>query len=196
MNSKELKFLQLFEKLSKTEVFTDDAARNKLMKQFMDLDFSMAATVWDYLATVYEDKILKDEKISKILGQEFFKMFFEQSETKCAKLLTDEGAVRRAVYQYCSGASGDKPTGIVVELLLGAKVDKAEEFFKCLVKNEKIYYGKTVKSILERLFIELLKKNHQKLVLNKKVAAMLLTYIGKIKSEEKAMLEQRIKEIK
>jgi len=178
------------------EIFSDDGGRTKLIKQFMDLDYAMASNVWDYLATVYEDKMTRDEKISKVLGGEFFKLFFERAELKCIKLLIDESAIRRAVYQYCGHASENKQTGIVIELLVGAKVLKAEEIFKCLVKNEKIHYGKTLRTILEKMFISLLKKNPQKLILNKKVAELLLTYIRKIKTEEKAMLEQRIKEIK
>ena len=75
------------------------------------------------------------------------------------------------------------------------KTAPAEEFFKCLVKNERIAYGPFMKTLLERVFIELMKKNPaKKMEMPRKLGTLLLAYIAKIKTDEKAMLEQRVRE--
>lgn len=46
------------------------------------------------------------------------------------------------------------------------------------------------------MFIEILKKSaDKKIVMNKKMQALLLSHIAKIKTEEKALLQQRLREI-
>ena len=78
---------------------------------------------------------------------------------------------------------------------MGNKTDVAEEYFKCLVKNERIAYGPFMKEVLERLFIEILKKNPAKRVeMSRKLSSLMTTYIGKIKTDERSMLAQRVKE--
>ena len=52
-----------------------------------------------------------------------------------------------------------------------------------------------MKELLERVFIEILKKNpSKKLEMSRKLATLLLSYVSKIKTDERAMLEQRIRE--
>ena len=52
-----------------------------------------------------------------------------------------------------------------------------------------------MKRVLEQVFVELLKKNPAKIEMSKKLSTLLLTYIRNIKTDERAMLEQRIREI-
>ena len=82
-----------------------------------------------------------------------------------------------------------------MDLLSNNKTDPAEDIFKCVVKNERIAYGPFMKELLERVFIEILKKNpSKKLEMSRKLATLLLSYVSKIKTDERAMLEQRIRE--
>ena len=53
-----------------------------------------------------------------------------------------------------------------------------------------------MKTLVEKLFVEILKKNNNtRIAVPKKVSALLLSHIAKIKTDERALLEQRLKEI-
>ena len=196
MNAKELKFLELFDAFVRIDIAADKMALTKSIRQFMDLDYQMAVNVWEYLAATKEDKLGKDEKLAEIIGFELFNQFYARAAVKCVKAICDVATVRRAVYQYSKNAGAENALAILVDLLVANKVNSGEEILKCLLKNERIQYGQVLKRMLERVFIELLKKNPAKIEMNRKLAEMLLTYIRKIKTDERAMLEQRIKEIR
>ena len=194
MNAKELKFLELFEQFVRIDIAADKLALGKFMTKFMNLDYQMAINVWEYLATVRESKLASDEKLADILGFELFNQFYTVAAVKCAKAIAEVGAIRRAVYQYTKRAGEENALTILVESSVTNKLDATEEMLKCLVKNPRIHYGQTLKRALERINVELLKKNAGKATLPKKLADLFLVYVGKIKTDEKAMLVQRIKE--
>ena len=196
MNAKEIKFLELFEEFSKIDINLDKIAIGKMLKKFMDLDLNLAVNVWEFLASSKEAKLASDEKLAELVGFEFLNLFFVKNNARTIKAIVDIASVRRAVYQYSKNAGSEKALVILVDFLASNKIAQAEEVLKVLVKNTRIHYGKTLKTVLEKVFIELLKKNPAKIEMNKKLAELSLTYIAKIKTEEKAMLEQRIKEIR
>ena len=195
MNSKQLKYLTLFEEMSKSDVGSEATAQ-KYVTAFINLDFSLALDVWDYVCTTRESQMAKNEAIAATWGANALKKFYTQNSQKTLKTLCDNAVVRRAVYQYCAAATENEAFTILTDLLLSNKLVPAEEILKCLVKNERIEYGPFMKNLLERLFIEILKKSaSKKIEMSRKLAALMLTYVGKIKTDEKAMLTQRIKEI-
>ena len=195
MNSKQLKYLTLFEEMSKADV-KNEATAKKYISDFINLDFTLALDVWDYVCSTRENLFVKDENISAVWGVNALKTFYAQNSQKTVKALCDNAVIRRVVYQYCTGATQNEAFGILTDLLLSGKLAPAEEIFKCLVKNERIEYGPFMKNLLERLFIEILKKSSSKKIeMPRKLASLMLTYVGKIKTDEKAMLTQRIKEI-
>ena len=194
MNAKELKFLELFENLVKIDLVTDKLTLNKLLKNLIDFDFSMAINAWEYFANAKENRLIKEEKFAEVVGFEILNFYHTKQSTKTAKAVAETPGVRRAVYQYSKHAGEEKALAILVDLLVANKVAIADEILKVLVKNTRIHFGQTLKRILERVFIELLKKNPNKIEMHKKLAELFLVYIKKVKTEEKAMLEQRIKE--
>jgi len=194
MNAKDLKFLELFEEFVKLDFTGDKTGLVKSMRGFMDLDYMLAVDVWDYAISTREGKLASDERFCEIAGFELLNQFYVRAAAKCAKAASETPAIRRAVYQYSKRAGEENALLILIELLVAGKVSPAEEIFKCLQKNERIHYGKTMETILKRVFIELLKKNPAKIIVSKKLAELLLTYVRKIKTDERAMLEQRIKE--
>jgi len=194
MNAKELKFLELFEELVKIDIAADKLALNKTLKKLMDFDYAMAVNAWEFFAAAKEERLGADEKFAEVVGFEILNFFHTRAGQKCAKAVADSAGIRRAVYQYSSRAGEEKALAILVDLLAANKVLIADELLKALSKNTRIHFGQTMKRILERVFIELLKKNPSKIEMNKKLAELFLTYIKKIKTEEKAMLEQRVKE--
>lgn len=195
MNAKDLKFLQLFEGFVKTDFLADKNLLTKSVKSFLDLDYLLAINMWDYLASAREIEMSKDTNVANLIGDTIFKAFYDRASTKCVKAITDTPSISRAVYQYSSTAGlGDSFT-ILTELLVAGKIDYSEDILKNLVKNDKISFGETMKRVLEKVFIELLKKNPAKIEMSKKLSTLVLTYVKKIKSDERAMLEQRIREI-
>lgn len=194
MNPKQLKYLSLFEQMSQSDPLSDTAIK-KFMPAFLNLDYALAAEAWDYLCTTREDKLAADPKAALALGGNVFDMFYKKAAQKAVKTLADLPAVRRAVYQYSPTASENTAFNVMIDLLNSNKTDAAEEIFKCLVKNENIKYGAFMKALLERLFIEILKKNpSKKIEMSRKLSTLLLAYVAKIKTDERAMLEQRIRE--
>ena len=194
MNPKQLKYLTLFEQMGKNEPVSEESVK-KYFPAFINLDYALAVDVWDYLSTTREAEISAKPEQAKLLGDSALDLFYKKVAQKAVKAIADLPAVRRAVYQYSPAAGSGTAFGILVDLLSANKTDQAEEIFKCLIKNERIQYGPVLKSVLERLFIEILKKNpSKKLEMSRKLATLLLSYVSKIKTDERAMLEQRIRE--
>ncbi len=195
MNAKTLKYMQLFENFVKTDFLIDKKTLQKSMKGFLDLDYALAVEVWDYLVTTRESQLINDKKLASVLGELMFGVFYERAATKCVKAVCDAPSIRRAVYQHSPEAGKNDNFNVLVDLLAGGKTDAADEILKCLIKNERIRFGETMKRVLEQLFVELLKKNPAKIEMSKKLSTLMLAYIKKIKTDERPMLEQRIREI-
>ncbi|MCL2256569.1 MAG: hypothetical protein FWC11_06985 [Firmicutes bacterium] len=194
MDTKKFKFLQTFESFIQVDFFSDKNILTKHMKSFLSLDYSQAIDVWVYLITTRENDLLKNTRIATMLGDDMFNLFFSNNSQKCLKALSDEIMLKKAVYQYCANSLTGENFKLLVNLIVSTKLEFADEILKCVIKNEKIKYGEAMKKLLEAIFIELLKKNPQKIILNKKQTELLLGYVKKIKTDERAMLEQRIKE--
>jgi len=195
MNPKDLRFYELFEAFFKTDFTADRLGLQKSFKRFLDLDYQIAVDVWDYLCTTRENELTKDERLANILGFDLLNVFYTRAGQKCVKAINTIPTIRRAVYQYTKHGATETAQNILVELLVANKIIPAEELLRCLHKNTRIHYGKTIQQILERVFIELLKKNPAKIEMPRKLSDLFLSFIRRIKTDEKAMLEQRIKEI-
>ena len=195
LNAKGLKFLELFEGFLKIDIENDKITYAKAVRTLLDFDYAAAVDVWDYLANTREPQFVKNEKLAETVGFDMFNQFYARASSKCMKAVGESPAIRRAVYQYSKNACTENSLTALAELLTSGKLTAAEELIKCLIKNEKTHYGKTLKNVVERVFIELLKKNPAKIQMSKNLAELLLTYIHKIKTDERALLEQRIKEI-
>lgn len=194
MTPKQLKFLSLFEAMSKADSLAE-ANVKKHLTSFINHDYALALDVWDYLASTREQTLASDKEAAQTIGAAALDLFYKKAAQKTVKAISDLPAVRRAVYQYSPSAGTGTAFNILVDLLSANKTDAADDILKCLVKNERIKYGPTLKTALERLFIEILKKNpSKKLEMPRKLSQLLLAYVAKIKTDERAMLEQRIRE--
>lgn len=194
MNAKELKYTSILESTFKEDFLTEPVAK-KSFTSLLNLDFAFAQNFWEYVCTSYESKLNASEEVAVLYGEKIFNSFYSKGAPKTVKAIADIPAIRRAVYTYSPCADRGNAFGILVELLVANKTAPADDIFKCLIKNERIKYGPFMKELLERLFIELLKKSAtKKLELSRKLGTLLLTYVSKIKTDERAMLEQRIRE--
>lgn len=196
MNAAQLKFLQMFAEFARVDV-ADTAAMEKQIKLFLNQDYTRAVDLWDYVIATYEDS-LNDAKTATFWGEKVYKLFAAKSSQKAQKLLIDDAYVRRAVYQYGPHIADGDFFALLVDLCVMNKTAQAEEILKCVVKNtnSKVTYGAFMKALVERVFIEILKRSSSKRVeMSRKLSTLLLSYIGKIKTDEKPMLTQRIKEL-
>ncbi|MCI8458995.1 MAG: hypothetical protein HFE46_04955 [Clostridia bacterium] len=194
MNAKQLKYLSVFENMAKADIASEQTVK-KYFPSLLNLDYAFALDTWEYICTDREDKLIKNAELGLLFGGTVFELFYKKAAAKTVKALSDLPVLRRAVFQYCSAADKNAAFSVMVDLLSNVKTAPAEEFFKCLVKNERIAYGPFMKTLLERVFIELMKKNPaKKMEMPRKLGTLLLAYIAKIKTDEKAMLEQRVRE--
>lgn len=196
MNAKNLKFMQLFENLVSVDYTANKEHTLKSIKKLMDLDYLLAVDVWDYIATVKEDTIIKDNAFNVIATEDILKVMYNQASTKCIKAINDTASIRKIIYQYSSKAVDGYAYECLATLMVGNKLVQAEEILKFLVKNEQCQkqFGAMLKKLLEHIFVELLKKNPSKIDMPKKLCTLLLTYVNKVKTDEKALLIQRINE--
>lgn len=196
MNAKNLKYMQLFESLVGTDYTANKDHTVKSMKKFMELDYALAIEVWDYITTTKEALILKDDNFNAIACTDILKVMYDKASTKCIKAVTDTISIRKAVYQYSISAVSGYAFDMLANLVVANKLTQAEEILRMLSKNEKCQkqFGAMMKKLLEHIFVELLKKNPSKIDMPKKLCTLLLSYVRKIKTDEKALLEQRIKE--
>lgn len=198
MNAKQLKFLKQFASLSRVDAVTDAKGLQSNMKAFLDLDFALALDVWEYLTIDKEGTLADDADIAEIFADKLYSMFAAKNQQRTLKAINDLPSVRRAIFQYSPNAHDGDFFSFAVDLTVAGKVKECDEIFKCVIKNEAmpIGFGQYMKNLTERAFIEILKKNPEKRVeMSKKMTTLLLGYIGKIKTEERPLLEQRIREI-
>ena len=170
----------------------------KILVKFFDgvlaLDYGKAVEMWEYFTTVYDEAIAKDTKLSAFFGDELLEIFYKTDDKKTIKLLLENGAVSSTVYQY--GTLNSIALNYLMELLVGGKVEYADYILKFIIKNQRLEFGPVFKNIMTAMIDSLTAKTGQPPKLNKKIESMLMGYVEKIKTAEKALLKQRLVELK
>ena len=185
MNANRIRFYNLF-----AEICREPSASKltKNMSALAGLDFAAAAEVWDYFATVNPD--------DPIYGEEVFRLFYSKSAKATVKLVKENPSIRKSVFGLSPSVAEGVLLSVVSDSLLSGKTEEADELIRCVFKNASVTFGAYMKALVEKLFVEILKKNNNsRIVINKKVTAPLLSHIARIKTDERALLEQRLKEI-
>lgn len=198
MTGKQLKFLKQFASLSRADAVTDEKALTDNMKAFLELDYALALDVWEFLTIDKEGTLADDKDVAAVFADKLYKMFAAKSAARAVKAVTELPSVRKAVFQYSPSACKGVFFNIAVDFAVAAKVPVCDEILKCVSKNTAMdmTFGQYMKALVERMFIEILKKSaDKKIVLSKKMQALLLSHISKIKTEERPLLEQRLREI-
>lgn len=198
MNAKQLKFLKQFASLSRVDAVTDEKALFANIKEFLELDYALALDVWEFLTIDKEGTLADDPDVAAVFADKLYAMFLKKNAQRTVKAVTELPSVRRAVFQYSPSAAKGDFFDIAVDFAVANKTQICDEIFKCVSKNDATgtTFGAYMKTLVERMFIEILKKSaDKKIVMNKKMQALLLSHIAKIKTEEKALLQQRLREI-
>lgn len=199
MTAKQLKFYQILKKVNTLNVFTEMDKLLDSMKQVINLDYYAATELWEFLILDNESKLQKDIPLAAVLCDKISQVFETKALTKYVKTLSENPVICRAAYTY-SPSCYVRPESVshLVTYLVPAKIDDAAEILSCANKNtsNKATFGEFMKAVVEKLFIELLKKaDDGRVRINRKTAALVQEYINKIKGPEKALLTQRLKEV-
>ncbi len=196
MNAKQIKHYELL-----SEFFTSDmlkaAAVDKYFGELLKLDYSFAEDLWEYML-IRNDADLKNQTVSTLYIDRVFAMFDKTASAKLQKTVLDRPVINRAVFGFSPSANDGVMFDIPVNLLVANNVDAVESMFKNLVKNDAmpVSFGGYMIKFLDKFFIEVMKKNTQRKVeLNRKQSTLLMSYVQKVKGDEKAMLVQRVKEV-
>ena len=96
MTPKQLKFLSLFEAMSKADNLAE-ANVKKHLTSFINHDYALALDVWDYLASTREQTLASDKEAAQTIGAAALDLFYKKAAQKTVKAISDLPAVRRAV---------------------------------------------------------------------------------------------------
>lgn len=196
MNAKQIKYYDLM-----SELFTSDmlkaATVDKIFGAVLKLDYVYAEDLWEYMLVRFDAK-LKDKAVAELYVDRVFDLFCAAALPRALKTVNERATVQRAVFGFSPTADEGEIFSLPVNLLLANKIDTVDAIFKNLSKNElmSVSFGGYLVKFLDKFFIELMKKNSQhKVELNRKQSTLLMSYAQKVKTDEKAMLVQRIKEV-
>ncbi len=193
MNAKEIKFLQVFESFAKTSYLTDLESLKKYIKSFAAVDFNYAVNIWEYIAV--NETALSSPVKGAFLSDVIFTALCDIAPAKTLKALSDNSILRRTAYQYSAAALSDARFTAFTDAILSSKFDAADDIIRILQKNTVLSFGEYMKKSIDRIIVELLKKNPKKIEMSRKLNEYLNSAVKKIKTDERTMLEQRLREI-
>lgn len=166
------------------------------MTELAAFDYGAAVTVWEFFLTE-SDSALGRSDYAELLIDKTEKLMENVSASKFVRALSESAALRGAIYRRSATALTRSETiGYEVQFVLGGKFSESEDVLKNAMKNNGgAEYGKFLAAVVDRIIIELVKKNPAKPSFPKKLATHILEYADKIKGPEKALIAQRIREL-
>ncbi len=197
MNAKQIKNYEIL-----SEFFASDtlkqAAVDKYFGAMLKLDYTLAEDLWEYML-IRDDGNLKNPTFAALYVDHVYSLFAAASEAKAAKTLIDRPVITRAVFRFSPTVKAGDFFAIPVGLLVANKTDLADTILKHVMQNDAMgcSFGAYMIEYLDRCFIEIMKKDAQRRVkLSAKQTALLTSTVQKVKGDERAMLIQRVKEVK
>lgn len=199
MNTKQKAILDLVFELSSHDYITSPLNVKIFFDKILAVGLGEAVEYYCYLTAKHQNDYSKHEQFAITLCDGAFIQMFKKEGQRALKALGDDPEFLRSVYTY-SGAAAD---GELLEYLLNAvysqKFERAQDIMKALMKNKRIDgFGQAMKALADGIITEAFRragKEGKKASLPRNVSAFLLENAQKIKSTERAVVEQRIKEI-
>lgn len=200
MDSKVSSFFNAFTKFVREDVESNPQCVTAFFNSVLRIDYDQFVNCWEYFLDKHSKLIAAGEPFQKIYCLDVLELSANKNFQKTVKTVSANAALSKAVYFTSSHATDGAALSILIQLMLSQKISEAEEILSLLVKNPNIKttFGKNMEKIVEKLFFEILKRQgnvSKKVDLSRKLKTLLLTFIAKIKGPEKALLEQRIREI-
>lgn len=195
MTAKEQKFLSLFAAAARIELPAGGEELKKVMAALIAHDYASAVLVWEYLLAERDADMNKDAALASLLTDGIGNVFEAKAAPRMLRLLSDSAAVREAVYRRSPTAlSRPETIGYAAQMLLSPRETESEDILAKAMKNASGNFGAFMAAVVDRLIVELTRKNG-KPSFSKKLAARVLVFSEKIKGPEKAFIAQRIREL-
>ena len=195
MNVKELKKYELIVKAGSLDVA--DESLMGFMAELAAVDFQTAFEMWEYLLTVHGSR-MSDVVVSYNAEAKVFEALQKVSDTKLRQLLACNPTILKLIYTTCATGGTASNLSYLTSLILGSKIDVADEILKLLLsnKNANMDFGDRMKLVVDDVFNTYCAKNNVRVPnLNRKQIMLLLEHVLKVKGANKALLTQRIKEL-
>ena len=195
MNSRELKFYDILLNNPAKEFKANAASAPKLLNELLDFEYDECLNGIFYLINKHEtlfDNQSAEREITSVLFEKMIKV----NRTRTVKAITTAAAVTKCFYTLSSAPYCGSALEILVGFIVSAKLEDADTLLKALFKNEKSHFGAGMVKVLDAYFAALKsKQTAAKPDIPKKVATFLFGWFEKIKTPEKALLAQRLKEV-
>jgi len=195
MTNKEIRKYDLIMEIGKTHPADDGILA--LFRELAGIDFVVAFEVWEYTLGKHVSTLANGEISDNIEGR-VLSMFLGISESRTKQMLLDNPQLLKLIYTNASTAASGENLSILTQLILGSKVEKADEILKLVGsnKNTNMDFGDRMKTIIDDVFNTYCAKSGSKVPnLNRKQTMMLLEHALRIKGANKALLVQRVKEL-
>ena len=159
----------------------------------LNYDFDTAVNLWEYFLEKYEKVFYVIKKANAALSTDTLKLFYEKSLTKTLKMLSENAVLKKYLLTSSFVAFDETIKNTVSQAIVANRTENADEYLKFLCRHEE--FGKIMMEIIVSVREKLLLKADNNLHLTKKQSTYLNSYATKIKSSDKAVVIQRIKEI-
>ena len=195
MTAKEQKFINLISSAAVLDLPHDSVKFNKVISDLITFDYASAVLLWEYYLTDKDREMSKSDALASMLTDGVEKVFESKAGSRFLKLLTDSAVIRDALYRRSASAlSRSETIGYAAQLMISGKPE-SDELLKSAFRNAGGNFGAFMAAVVDRLIIELSRKNPAKPSFPKKLATQVLSFSEKIKGPEKAFIAQRIREL-
>jgi len=197
MDKKRLTYLQLFGEMAKVDI-VDSVMLKRKIESILAFNYDCGLEAWEFLCESYEEQLAKDRRFAECVGNGILGLFYENNLQKTLKAIKEVPAIGRAIFVYNPLADKDLPQVIVAEWLMSGKYDLVEMVFGLLQKNKRIEFGDYITVMVGYAIgeiIEQCKANNTRISMPRKMSDLLLKFVAKLKGADKALLQQRIKEV-
>ena len=195
MDGKTLKFYETMMKYTDADFYLRTEQSQNFVQDMHKLGLDHGLDACYYLFHKHE-KLFDYKTISEAVMVTCFSALLAENRAKVVRTVLASPVLVRGFFTLNERVYSGETLDILVTFLEGAKVAEADTLLKAIFKNERVSFGAGMQTIIETYFARLMEKqNTKKPELPKKLVPLLQDYIGKIKTEEKFLLTQRLKEV-
>lgn len=197
MNAKQIKSYEILSEFFASDMLKQ-AAVDKYFGAMLKLDYVMAEDLWEFML-IRNESDLSNPAFSTLYIDRVYELFAKVSRSRVNKTILERPVINRAVFRFSPTANEGDFFATSVNFLVSNKTEIAEGILKLVAQNTAMNcsFGEYMIEYLDKCFIEIMKKDAQRRVkLSAKQFTLLTATVQKVKGDEKAMLIQRVKEVK
>lgn len=196
MTAKEQKFLTLFAEAARCRLPEDEKEFLSAMSGLAAFDVSSALLAWEYFLATLDGEAAKSPALAAVITDGTERVIAAKSQQRLIKAITDSAVIRAGIYRRSPTAMSRAETAAyAAQVLLSGKSEEGDDIMRCAMKNASGNFGPFMAAVVDRLIVELVRKNPAKPSFPKKLSAQILAFSDKIKGPEKAFIAQRIREL-